>query len=188
MQATGRTGGSCTTGRTGGAVVVVDVESGFAEFVRARTAALLATAFLLTGDANAAEELVQDTLVRLFPKWERVQAASQPLAYVRRCVANNFINERRRPATRDVRVDAMDDRPAGTDGTAVIADRDEVWALLRMLPQRQRAALVLRYYHDLPDSEIATALDCREGTVRSLLSRGLAAMREADADSAGRTT
>jgi RNA polymerase sigma factor (sigma-70 family) len=58
-----------------------------------------------------------------------------------------------------------------------IADRDEIWTLLRQLPERQRAALVLRYFHDLPDEDIASTLDCRVGTVRSLISRGLAALR-----------
>jgi RNA polymerase sigma-70 factor (sigma-E family) len=167
---------------------VVEIEVGFADFVRDRTDTLLTTAFLLTGDRHAAEELVQDTLVRLLPKWERVQAADQPLAYVRRCVANNFVNERRRPSSRDVRIEKLSDQPTETDGTAAVADRDQVWALLSTLPNRQRAALVLRYYHDLPDGEIAVALNCREGTVRSLLSRGLSAMREADRVATGRTS
>jgi RNA polymerase sigma factor (sigma-70 family) len=58
-----------------------------------------------------------------------------------------------------------------------LADRDQVWRLLRALPAKQRAAIVLRYYHDLSDADIAAALECREGTVRSLISRGLAALR-----------
>jgi RNA polymerase sigma factor (sigma-70 family) len=64
------------------------------------------------------------------------------------------------------------------DPGARFDDRDELWTLLRTLPERQRAALVLRYFHDLPDEDIAVALGCREGTVRSLISRGLAALRE----------
>jgi RNA polymerase sigma-70 factor (sigma-E family) len=170
--------------------VVVDVELGFSEFVRANTAALLRTGYLLTGNAGAAEELVQDTLVRLYPKWHRVQAAELPLAYVRRSLANAYINDRRRPVNHDLRFDVLPERADEHDATSFIADRDELWPLLHALPARQRAALVLRYFHDLSDDQIAAALDCRNGTVRSLISRGLATMREAadEAPAAGRLT
>jgi RNA polymerase sigma-70 factor (sigma-E family) len=159
--------------------VRVEVGREFAEFVRANTAALLRTGYLLTGNAGAAEELVQDTLVRLYPKWDKVQSADQPLAYVRRSLTNAFINERRKASSHDLRFDLMPDRADGRDATAYIADRDELWPLLQMLPPRQRAALVLRYFHDLSDDQIAAALECRTGTVRSLISRGLATMRQA---------
>lgn len=68
---------------------------GFAAFVRANSGSLFKTAFLLTGSADRAEELLQDTLARLYPRWDRVQAAEAPVAYVRRCVTNGFINSRR---------------------------------------------------------------------------------------------
>jgi len=166
----------------------VEVELGFADFVRMHTAALLRTAYLLTGDAGAAEELVQDTLVRLYPKWDRVQAAELPLAYVRRSVTNAFVNEKRRPSSREIRLEVVPERTDVRDATASIADRDELWPLLQALPERQRAALVLRYFHDLPDDQIAAALECRAGTVRSLISRGLATMRQTagEAPTAGR--
>lgn len=150
----------------------------FTTFVREHTSALLRTAYLLTGDPVAAEELVQDTLVHLYPKWDKVAAADLPLAYVRRSLANGFVNQRRRPASREYAVDALPDHGVPDTGVAQLADRDEIWTLLRELPERQRAALVLRYFHDLPDDEIAGALHCRLGTVRSLISRGLSAMRE----------
>jgi len=166
----------------------VDVELGFADFVRMHTAALLRTAYLLTGDAGAAEELVQDTLVRLYPKWDRVQAADLPLAYVRRSVTNAFVNERRRASSRDIRFEVVPERMDMRDVMATIADRDELWPLLQALPARQRAALVLRYFHDMSDDQIAAELECRAGTVRSLISRGLATMRQAadEAPAAGR--
>jgi len=72
----------------------------------------------------------------------------------------------------------MPDRADSHDEFAATVDRDALWSLLRVLPERQRAALVLRYFHDLPDDEISAALDCRTGTVRSLISRGLATMRQ----------
>jgi RNA polymerase sigma-70 factor (sigma-E family) len=150
----------------------------FTSFVREHTSALLGTAYLLTGDAVAAEELVQRTLVHLYPKWDKVVAAEVPLAYVRRSVANAFINEKRSAASREFVVDVIPDAGVPDVAAGRIADRDEIWGLLRTLPERQRAALVLRYFHDLPDAEIADALHCRLGTVRSLISRGLSAMRE----------
>lgn len=156
----------------------VETQRGFTQFVRANTAALLRTAYLLTGSRVAAEELVQDTLVRLYPKWDKVAAADVPLAYVRRSLANAFINERRRPSSRDIVVDIVPERVDDRDPTSRIADRDALWDLLRSLPDRQRAALVMRFFDDLPDDEIAGALGCRAGTVRSLISRGLSAMRE----------
>ncbi|HJQ41667.1 MAG TPA: SigE family RNA polymerase sigma factor, partial [Jatrophihabitantaceae bacterium] len=168
----------------------MDVELGFAEFVQAQTAALLRTAYLLTGNGHSAEELVQDTLVRLFGKWDRVQAAEQPLAYVRRALANAYINDRRRASSREIRLDVIPERVDVRDMTGRIADRDELWPLLLALPNRQRAAIVLRYYSDLSDAEIAAALDCRVGTVRSLISRGLATMRQSTdgTTAAGRTS
>jgi len=153
-------------------------ELGFAVFVRTHTSGLLRTAYLLTGSAAAAEDLVQDTFVRLYPKWHRVEGADAPLAYVRRSMTNNFLNEKRRASSRDLTTDSVPDRVEDRDPYTQLLDRDEVQSLLARLPARQRAALVLRYYSDLPDGEIAAALDCRVGTVRSLISRGLATLRE----------
>lgn len=161
-------------------------ERDFGSFVRANTAALLRTAYLLTGSAPAAEELLQDTLVRLYPKWHRVSAADVPIAYVRRSLANAFVNEKRRPASRELVLDVLPERHDTRDAAAQFADHDEVWGLLRTLPGRQRAALVMRYFDDLPDEEIADTLGCRVATVRSLISRGLAALRAQSAEQAQR--
>jgi RNA polymerase sigma-70 factor (sigma-E family) len=150
----------------------------FSRFVRENTGSLLRTAYLLTGDGSAAEELVQDTLVRLLPKWQLVQGADAPVAYVRRSLANAFVNSTRRASRHETSVEFLPERPDERNLAGQFDDRDELWALLRELPERQRAALVLRYFHDLPDAEIGAALGCRVGTVRSLISRGLAALRE----------
>jgi RNA polymerase sigma-70 factor (sigma-E family) len=149
----------------------------FTSFLRTHTAALLRTAYLLTGDPVAAEELVQDTLVHLYPKRDKVFAADVPLAYVRRSMANGFVNSRRRGAAREIAVEDVPDSGVPDVAGSRLADRDEVWTLLRTLPERQCAAVVLRYYDDLTDDEIAEALHCRIGTVRSQISRGLAALR-----------
>ncbi len=150
----------------------------FTDFVRTQTGALLRTAYLLTGSASGAEELVQDTLVRLYPKWHRVEVAEYPLAYVRRALTNGFINQRRRRASTEILVDQPPERFDVSDPPGRYDDRDELWRRLLQVPERQRAALVLRYFEDLPDEEIATALGARPGTVRSLISRGLVALRE----------
>lgn len=160
-------------------------EVGFAAFVREHTPALLRTAYLLTGDGSRAEELVQDTLVRLYPKWDRVEEADVPLAYVRRSLTNGYINSQRRAARREFAYEDVPERLDDRDTTAQLADRDELWAGLRLLPDRQRAALVLRFFEDLSDEDTAATLGCRVGTVRSLVSRGLAALRAQMAD-AGR--
>jgi RNA polymerase sigma-70 factor (sigma-E family) len=156
----------------------MDVEREFARFVREHTSSLLRTGYLLTGDRVAAEELVQDTLVRLYAKWELVVAADVPVAYVRRSVANAFVNQTRRASRRETTVEFLPERPDHHDRPAQLDDRDELWTMLRELPERQRAALVLRYFHDLADDEIGAALGCRVGTVRSLVSRGLSALRD----------
>jgi RNA polymerase sigma-70 factor (sigma-E family) len=149
----------------------------FSAFVRVNTSALLRTAYLLTGDAVAAEELVQETLVHLYPKWDKVRAADAPLAYVRRSLTNGFVNSKRRASSREFAAEVLPDAGVPDVAPGRLDDRDEIWTMLRELPDRQRAALVLRYFHDLPDTEIAAALRCRAGTVRSLISRGLSTMR-----------
>ena len=153
-------------------------EVGFAGFVRENTPALLRTAYLLTGNSQQAEELVQDTLVRLYPKWDRVAGADVPLAYVRRSLTNAYINQQRRAARREIDYAEVPERGDPYDPLGRLADRDQIWAGLTYLSERQRAALVLRFFEDMSDEESAAALGCRVGTVRSLISRGLATLRE----------
>jgi RNA polymerase sigma-70 factor (sigma-E family) len=154
---------------------VIAADTHFAEFVEQHTDSLLTTAYLLTRDRMAAEELVQDALVALYPQWHKVQAADSALAYVRRSVVNRFLNQqRRRPGIEPVSPRELGDR---LDFTAGVADRDQVRQVLATLPERQRAAVVLRYFYDYSDQQIADALQCRIGTVRSLISRALAGLR-----------
>ena len=165
-------------------------EAGFADFVRAHTRSLFGTAYLLTGSGERAEELLQDTLAHLYPKWQRVAQSDAPLAYVRRALTNRFVSSTRTPASRAIAMWELPDAADPTDVAAVVSDRSALFHLLGTLPERQRAAVVLRYFHDQPDDEIATALGCRAATVRSLVSRGIGAMREravrADALGGGR--
>jgi RNA polymerase sigma-70 factor (sigma-E family) len=149
----------------------------FPAFVRAHSTALLRSAFLLTGNRVDAEELVQDTLVRLYPKWAKVAAADVPLAYVRRSLANNFLNGRRRRGASDLLLAEAPDRGYEPDLAGRLSDRALVRNLLDGLPPKQRAVLVLRYFEDLDDREIAAVLGCRRGTVRSIISRSLSQLR-----------
>ncbi|GAB2485265.1 SigE family RNA polymerase sigma factor [Jatrophihabitans fulvus] len=151
---------------------------GYADFVREHTSALLRTAYLLTGNGLAAEELVQDTLVRLYPRWDKVTKADVPLAYVRRSLSNNYVNDRRRASRREYAYADVPERVDDHDEFGRVTDRDQLRDVLAGLPERQRAALVLRFYEGLDDADIADALHCRPGTVRSLVSRGLAALRD----------
>lgn len=139
--------------------------------------ALLRKAYLLTGSGPAAEDLVQDTLVRLYPQWGRVETAEAPLAYVRRSLTNTYLNQRRKGVHREISVDLVPDGPARRSTEKDIADREDVRALLKSLNKRQQTALVLRFYEGFDDTEIAENLGCRTGTVRSLISRGLATLR-----------
>lgn len=161
-------------------------DSAFADFVGAHGRSLFGTAYLLTGSGDAAEELVQETLVALFPKWRRIAAAQSPVAYARRAMVNGFVSSRRSGRGRTVSTWQFPDQVDPTDLAAGVVDRQLIWQLLGRLPQRQRAAIVLRYFHDQDDDTIADALGCRRATVRSLISRGVAAMRETNQKSAAR--
>ena len=159
----------------------MDSDERFTAFVREHTQALLKTAYLLTRNPGEAEELVQDTLVWLYPRWSQVELAQHQLAYVRKAVVNRYLAGRRRLSATEVHFDAarerVSDRPVVRDRTAEVDERIALWATLGELSERQRAALVLRFFHDLPDDEVAGVLECRVGTVRSLISRALSALR-----------
>ncbi|MEO6701245.1 MAG: SigE family RNA polymerase sigma factor [Jatrophihabitantaceae bacterium] len=163
------------------AASALDSDERYSAFVRAHTAALLKTGYLLARDPVEAEELVQDTLVWLYPRWQQVESAEHPVAYVRKAVVNRFLAGKRRMSATEVHFDPtlerFSDTPLPRDATAEVDERLAIWAELGALSERQRAAIVLRFFHDLPDDEVAQVLDCRVGTVRSLISRSLNALR-----------
>jgi RNA polymerase sigma-70 factor (sigma-E family) len=148
----------------------------FEEFTAARLPALLRFAFLLCGDRELARDLVQEALTKALVRWSRVDAADQPYAYVRTMLTNEFLafHRRRRLRTVPLTSDLAPTEPAAADG---LDDRDELWRQLAGLPRQQRAVLVLRYYEDLSDAEIAEVLRCREGTVRGYAARAFATLR-----------
>jgi RNA polymerase sigma-70 factor (sigma-E family) len=126
-------------------------------------------AALLLGADAVAEEVVQECFIRVGRRWDRVH---HPTAYLRAAVVNGCRSQRRRSS--------VERRYATTKAPNESAQlgADEVWDALAGLTYRQRAAVVLRYYADLPDEDIADALGCRPATVRSLVHRGLAQLRE----------
>ena len=139
---------------------------------------LLRVAYQLTHDAAAAQDLVQEALLRVYQSVRHRDLAPQDwYAYLRRAVINEYIRTRRLRSSTEIVTDAVPERPAAGCLEDRAADQAELWAALGALSERQRAVLVLRYYEGLADHEIATLLGCREATVRSLASRGLAAMR-----------
>jgi RNA polymerase sigma-70 factor (sigma-E family) len=153
-------------------------DRGFDEFVRDRSTALLRTAVLLAGgDRGHAEDLVQGVLERMYVRWERIDGP--PEAYARRALTHAAVNRWRTRGRRpEASLPAGTDRAGPDDPAAAVDLRDALVRALLTLPPRQRAVLVLRYLDDLPDEEVARALDCSVGTVKSQASRALAKLRD----------
>ncbi|HYJ68398.1 MAG TPA: SigE family RNA polymerase sigma factor [Nocardioidaceae bacterium] len=145
----------------------------------ARSPALLRSAWLLTGDEALAEDLVQTALARVWPRWERIyRSDSSAEAYVRRVMVTTYANWWRRQWRAEQPVAEVPERAARVDGYAEVNDREEVRQALGVLPPRQRAVIVLRYYEDLTERQTAGLLDCSIGTVKSQASKALRRLRE----------
>nr|WP_166356336.1 SigE family RNA polymerase sigma factor [Phytoactinopolyspora limicola] len=151
-----------------------ETERQFREFVEARSTSLRRAAYALTGDRHVAEDLVQNALTKLVRRWNKID---DPERYVRRVIYHDQISRwRRRTRIREDPVAAAPDG-ASRDTTADVNLRIDLNQALMRLGPRQRAVLVLRFYLDLPEREIADALKCSVGTVRSQTSRALARLR-----------
>jgi RNA polymerase sigma-70 factor (sigma-E family) len=147
----------------------------FDDWVASRGPSLLRLAYVLTGNRADAEDVVQDALARALPRWGRISTVDDPDAYVRRMVVNAHVSWWRKFRRRESPV--SDPVPAGSVAPADPGPRDAVWRACLALPEAQRTAVVLRYFEDLGYDEIAALTGVREGSVRSRVSRGLAAMR-----------
>jgi RNA polymerase sigma-70 factor (sigma-E family) len=147
----------------------------FREFMESRWPGLVRLGYALTGDRWLAEDLAQTALARACTSWWRVRRADDPDAYVRRILINASNSHFRR---RSPPVDARGLREAPLpDPAALAGQRSDLMAALRGLPPRQRAVIVLRYWGDLTDAQVAALLGCSEGTVRSQAWRALAKLR-----------
>ena len=154
--------------------------TGFDEFVNTRGPALLRFAYLLTGNAHQAEDLVQEALAKSHPRWDKIEQYEVPEAYVRKAVLRLYLSWRRRRSSTEVVVATMHDSMAvSMDETDRIAVREQLWQLLVKLPRMQRAVLVLRYFEDRDDDDIAGLLGCARATVRVHAARGLQRLRAA---------
>jgi RNA polymerase sigma-70 factor (sigma-E family) len=154
------------------------VSLSFEEFVALRLDALLRYATVLTCDPHLAEDVVQEVLLRAQQRWPRIGEMDAPAAYVKRMVTNEYLSWRRRRAAREVAASkAMLVGPVVPDRTAEYDERDAMLSRIAQLPRKQRSAIVLRYYENCTDAEIAAVLGCGEGTVRSHLSRAVATLR-----------
>ncbi|GAA2963219.1 SigE family RNA polymerase sigma factor [Actinokineospora diospyrosa] len=150
----------------------------FDEFLAQRLDGLLRYATTLTCDPHQAQDIVQEVVLRAQQRWSRIGKTEQPAAYVTRMVTNEFLSWRRRCRELVVTPSAMDAFGAvQADLTGQVDDRAVLLAGIARLPRKQRAAVVLRYYLNRTDEQIAEELGCSTGTVRSHVSRAVAALR-----------
>lgn len=147
------------------------------QFIAAQQAPLLRAAYLLTGNSSGAQDLVQETLIRVVDKWRQVRSADSPHAYTRKIMLREFQRGHRRRWNDELPHAEVPERDADARYDAV-DDRDRIRRALLHLPPRQRAAVVLRHYEDRSEAETAELLGCRLGTIKSLTSRGLSSLRE----------
>ena len=156
----------------------MSAEQQFADFVSARYPSLVRTGYLLLGDRGHAEDLVQSALERTYLAWRRLHEAANAEAYTRTVMIRLATRWRRRRWTGEIPTGDLPELP-GADPAAGLDEADLLRQALLRLPLGQRAVLVLRYYADLPETEVAAVLGCSVGTVKSRAARGLDALRAA---------
>ncbi|WP_027341049.1 SigE family RNA polymerase sigma factor [Hamadaea tsunoensis] len=153
-------------------------DAGFAEFVRARSDRLLRSAWLLTGDARRAEDLLQTALAKAWSRWSTIERADSPEAYVRRIIFTTYASWWRRAWRAEIPTESLPVTAGGVDPADIAATRAVVLQALSLLSRQSRAIVVLRYVEDRPVAEVADLLGISEGTVKVQASRALAKLRE----------
>ncbi|GAA4906463.1 SigE family RNA polymerase sigma factor [Streptomyces coeruleoprunus] len=150
----------------------------FAEFATAAWPRLVRTAHLLTGDFHEAEDLVQTTLAKVYARWQRIPR-DEVDRYVRRSLVNNNLSRLRRRRVVHLLTPLLPDSPrhAHTGHAEAVEQRATLVRALADLSARQRTVMVLRYWEDLSEQEIAAVLNCSIGTVKTHARRGLEALR-----------
>jgi RNA polymerase sigma-70 factor (sigma-E family) len=154
----------------------VPAPPGFEEFVTFRSERLLRAAYQLTHDRLLAEDLLQTALARAWRVWSRLSGEADPEPYVRRIMFNTYASWWRRRWTHERPTDVLPERGEASIAAAQ-AERDQLWRALGRLTRRQRAVVVLRFYEDLTESQVAEVLGCAIGSVKAHSSRALAALR-----------
>ena len=154
-----------------------DSEREFTDFVAARSQNLLRLAWMLTGDARSAEDLLQASLAKAWPHWSRI-SDGQPDAYVKKIMSRTANSWRRRRWTGETPTATLPDERV-PDPVGRADERDRIRRMLITLPPRQRAVVVLRYYEDLSEAEVSELLGISLGAVKSQAARGLQKLRAA---------
>ena len=149
----------------------------FTEYAEARSATLFRTAYLMVGDFQLAEDLLQEALVKTLMAWPRLHDRDRLEAYSRRIIVTTLISWRRRRSFHERPMEVLPER-SGLDPAVAVVTHDAVIAALGTVPPRQRAAIVLRYYEDLTEAQTAEAMGCSVGAVKSQVSEGLRRLRE----------
>jgi len=152
------------------------MDADFREFVRSRRRALLRSAYLLTGNLADAEDLVQSALAKTFQAWNRIEDHKAIDGYVRRAIVNTHISWWRRRRVDEYPTDEIPDKPVA-DSSDSSELHDTLQRAIDRLPQRMRAAVVLRYFEDMSEAEVAEVLGVSPGTVKSTVSRAVAKLR-----------
>ncbi|MEV0314983.1 SigE family RNA polymerase sigma factor [Nonomuraea fuscirosea] len=147
---------------------------GFREFVLVRQQALMRTAYLLTGDAHLAEDLLQSVLVKVLGQWGKLSKGGDPVAYTRKALVNQYISWRRRPRVELPSASVPEHGVSSDDRTL---DRIVLREALARLAPKQRAVIVLRFWEDLTEAQAADVLGCSLGNVKSQTHHALARLR-----------
>ena len=156
------------------------IEIDFDEFVITRGRSLLHSAYLLTGNLADAEDLVQSALAKTYQAWDRIEDRNALDGYVRRAMINTHISWWRRRKVDEYPTDDIPDQPVA-DASVKSEQHDALRRAIERLPERMRAAVVLRYFEDMTEAEVADILGVSQGTVKSTVSRAVAKLRS-DAD------
>ena len=151
-------------------------EAAFSEFVEARSSALFRTGYLMVGDHQLAQDLLQEALVKTLIAWPRLRDHANVEAYTRRIVVTTSISWRRRRSFHERPTGTLPERVA-PDAVEAVVTHDAVIAALLTVPPRQRAAIVLRYYEDLTEAQTAEVMGCSVGAVKSQVAAGLKRLR-----------
>ncbi|GIF00173.1 SigE family RNA polymerase sigma factor [Paractinoplanes rishiriensis] len=152
---------------------MAELEAEFAAYFAARVSVVRRLAYALCGSWHTADDLVQITFVKLYPRWRRVRRDAAVDAYVRRILINSYLTHLRKHRHEQVVAELP-------ESAAPVADsHEDLGHALRQLPPQQRAVVVLRHLEDLPVAEVAELLQVAEGTVKSQSARGIAALRAA---------
>jgi RNA polymerase sigma-70 factor (sigma-E family) len=154
----------------------------FDEYVRTHAVRLCRSAYLLTGDHQLAEDLVQTALAKVAPRWSAVIAAGDPAPYLRTVLVRTAIGWHRRRWRHEVATGKVPDLASRTDVAHEVSGRARLAGALATLTAKQRAAVVLRFYEDLSEADTAVALRCSVGSVKTHTSRALAHLRVALSD------